>query len=251
MNLDPEIYGAMRRLSVFYFFLFIFLCGSAQEAATIYVKGLSAAENLKAIANLGPYTQGGIGFDMRYEGVKGSPRMLDTLLPSFLKLGGQDYYIELMADIDLVNDALIYIHPKSKQLFSVPVDMISEIIIKSYGNEMVFRTTGGKRFDKEMKEQKFYQVLKDGEYQFIKIPGKHFVQADYKGAYTSDRRYDEYKDDARYYLISRDGVFYQIQLNRKSITKIYPDKKELIDQAVREESNPDKEAMILSILEKF
>lgn len=241
----------MKRSLIFCLSLFFVTAGFAQQASNVYVKGLSAAENLKAIANLGPYTQGGIGFDMRYQGVKGTPRMLDTLLPSFLRLDGQDYYIELMADLDLVNDALIYIHPKTRQLFSVPADVISEIIIKNDGKEYVYRTTGGKRFDKEMKEQKFYQVLKEGDFQFIKIPYKQFVQADYKGAYTADRRYDEYKDDAKYYLLNTDGIFYQIQLNRKSIAKMYPDKKELIDQAFSDESNPDKEALILSILEKF
>jgi hypothetical protein len=241
----------MRRLLLFCLSVFIFLCGYAQQASVIYQRGLSAAENLKAISNLGPYSQGGIGFDTRYEGIKGSPRMLDTLLPSFLKLGGQDYYIELMADIDLVNNTLIYIHPNTKKMFSVPPDIISELIINNDGKEMLFRTTTGKKFEKEMKDQKFYQVLKDGKYQFIKIPMKTFIEANYKGAYSSDRRYDEYQPDARYYLMGSDGIFYQVQLNKKSVSKIYPDKKDLIGQLAREETNPDKEAMILSILEKF
>jgi energy-converting hydrogenase Eha subunit F len=159
----------MRRLILFCFSLLTFLSGYSQQASAIYQRGLSAAENLKAIANLGPYSQGGIGFDTRYEGIKGSPRMLDTLLPSFLRLEGQDYYIELLADIDLVKNAVIYIHPKTKQMFSIPGDLISELIINNDGKELVFRTTKGKTFEKEMKEQKFYQVLKDGKYQFIKV----------------------------------------------------------------------------------
>lgn len=177
--------------------------------------------------------------------------MLDTLLPSFLRLDGHDYYIELMADIDLVNNSVVYFHPKTKQMFSLPIDLISELIIKNDGKEIVFRTTKGKTFDKELKEQKFYQVLKEGRYQFIKIPLKLFVQANYKGAYSADRRYDEYKPDAKYYLMNDNGIFFQIQLNKKSVSKIYPGKKELIDQVFKEEGNPDKEAMILSILEKF
>jgi hypothetical protein len=241
----------MKRLLLFCFSMFILQSGYSQQASVIYQRGLSATENLKAIANLGPYSQGGIGFDTRYEGIKGSPRMLDTLLLSFLRLDGQDYYIELMADIDLVNNAVIYIHPKTKQMFSVPVDFISEFIIKDDEKEIVFRSTKGKTFEKEMKEQKFYQILKDGQYQFIKIPLKIFVQANYKGAYSADRRYDEYQPDARYYLMNSDGKFCQIQLNKKSVSKVYPNKKELIDKFAREEANPDKEAMILSILDKF
>lgn len=241
----------MRKLILFSFSLSIFLSCYSQQASVIYQRGLSADENLKAISNLGPYSQGGIGFDTRYEGIKGSPRLLDTLLPSFLKLDGQDYYIELMADLDLVNNAVIYIHPNTKKMYSVPLDIISEVIINNEGKEMVFRTTKGKKFEKEMRDQKVFQVLKEGRYQFIKIPLKKFLQADYKGAYSADRRYDEYIPDAKYYLMNADGIFCQIQLNIKSVSKIYPDKKELIDQAGREETNPDKESMILSILGKF
>jgi hypothetical protein len=241
----------MRKLILFCFSMLIFPAIYAQQASAVYQRGLSASENLKAIANLGPYSQGGIGFDNRYEGIKGSPRMLDTLLPSFLKLSTQDYYIELMADLDLAHNSLIYIHPDTKKMYSVPLDLISEVIIKNKGKEMVFRTTAGKKFEKELKEQKFYQVLKDGNYQFIKIPLKIFIQADYKGAYSSDRRYDEYRLDDRYYLMNADGIFCQIQLSKKSVSKIYPDKKDLIDQVGREDTNADKEAVIISILEKF
>jgi hypothetical protein len=241
----------MRRLVLFYFSLSVLLSGYSQQASVIYQRGLTAAENLKAISNLGPYSQGGIGFDSRYEGIKGSTRMLDTLLPSFLKIDGQDYYIELMADIDLVNNAVIYLHPGTKKLYSVPLDIISEIIINKEGKEMVFRNTKGKQFEKELKDQKFYQVLKDGRYQFIKIPLKTFIQADYKGAYTADRRYDEYVADSKYFLMNDDGIFCQIQLNKKSVSKIYPDKKELINQGGREVTGPDKESLILTILGKF
>ena len=116
---------------------------------------------------------------------------------------------------------------------------------------MLFRPTTGKKFDRVLREQKFFQVLKEGKYQFIKIPLKTFIQASYKGAYSADRRYDEFQSDARYYLMNSEGVFCQIQLNRKSLAKMFPDKKEVIDQAFREESNPDKETVIMSLLDKF
>ena len=242
----------MKRIILFSIAIFLFLYGYPQQTTTsIYQKGISAYENLQAIGNLSPYSPGGVGFDTRYQGIKGSPRMLDTLLPSFLKLGGREDYFELLADLDLVSNSLIYAHPKTKKMFAVPLDVISEVIINKDGNEMVFRSTIGKKFDKEIKEQKFYQILKDGEYQFIKIPLKTFVQANYKGAYSADRRYDEFQPEARYYLMNSEGVFCQIQLNKKSVAKIYPEKKKVIDQGTRDEANTDKEAMILSILNKF
>jgi hypothetical protein len=240
----------MRRLIVLSLCALLSVVGYSQ-ASVVYQRGLAAEENLKAISNLGPYSPGGIGFDNRYEGVVGTTRLFDTLLPSFLRTSGQDYYIQLQADIDLVNNALIYIHPKTRKLFTVPANVISELIIQKDGKELLFRTTTGKAFDKEIKDPKFYQVLKDGQYQFIKIPLKTFVQAEYKGAYTADRRYDEYQTKFKYYLIGPDSIFSQIQLNRKSILKLYPDKKSILDQTSGEESFPNKEEMVMSILEKF
>jgi hypothetical protein len=229
----------------------LFFIDGYPQASNIYQQGLSAEENLKAISKLGPYSVGGIGFDNRYEGIKGSPRLLDTLLPSFLKLNGQDYYIQLQADIDLVKNTLIYLHPTTKKLLVVPVDVISELIIRRNGEELLFRTTNGKLFVKEMKPHRFYQVLNDGLYQFIKIPVKIFVEADYKNAYSADRRYDEYQTNNKYYLITSDYVFHQIQLNKKSLAKLYPEKKALIEQSENEEAFPSKEDMIISILSKF
>jgi len=225
--------------------------GAYPQASIVYQRGLSAEENLKAIANLGPYSVGGIGFDNRYEGVKGSPRMLDTLLPSFLRLSGQNYYIQLETDIDLMNNTVIYLQPTSRKLLIIPIDVISELIINKDGKELLFRTTIGKVFEKEIKPPRFCHVLNDGQYQFIKIPIKIFVEADYKNAYSADRRYDEYQTKDKYYLIGSDNIFHQIQLNKKSVSKLYPDKKYLVDQSENEESFPGKEEMIISILSKF
>lgn len=240
----------MNKIIVTYLFTIIPLCGFSQ-ASTIYQKGLSAEENLKAINGLGPYKTGSIGFDARYEGIKGSTRMLDTLLPSFIRLKGQDIFIQLQADIDLVNNRVVYIHPSSKKMFSIPAEEIAELIIKKDELETLFRTTSGKVFEKEMSPVRFCQILKDGNYQFIKIPHKYFVKADYKGAYSADRRYDEYKSVSKYYLLGPDSVFHQIQLNKKSLTKLYPNKKDIIQNSDGEDKYTDKEQMVLSIVSKF
>jgi hypothetical protein len=225
--------------------------GGFSQVTGVYQKGITAEEGLKVLGALNPYTYGGLGFDNRYEGIKGSPRLSDTLLPSLLLIRGQEKYIELQADIDLVRNTLIYLHPRTRKLFVVTADRIEEIIMSKDGNNMVFRTTYGKAFEKKMEQQKFYQVLKDGPFQFIRMPFKIFVEADYRRAYSADRRYDEYQAASRYYLEGPDHVFHEIQLNRKSVLKLYPEKKKIIEAEPDEKSFPDKEALILSLLEKF
>jgi hypothetical protein len=240
----------MKRLSLIITYILIANSIYSQGSST-YQKGITAEQNLKAIGNLSPYTPGGVGFDNRYEGIKGSPRLFGKLLPSFLKLNGQENYMQLEADIDLMQNIVLFTHPKTGTLLSLPSGMVSELVITSEGKEMIFRTTSGKNFEKELKEQKFYQVLKSGPFMFIKMPVKTFTEADYKGAYSADRRYDEYETTDKYYIFTDDGIFHQIQLNKKSLIKLFPGKKEIINATIESKTFENEEEMVLAVLEKF
>ena len=240
----------MKKLSLSLILIMIFSACYSQ-GGTLYQTGISAEQNLKAIGNLVPYCPGGMGFDTRYEGIKGSPRLFDTLLTSYLKVKGQDNYFQIEADIDLVSNILIFKHPKTGKLLSIPIDNITEVVMISKGKDLIFRTTEGKSFEKNLKEQKFFQVLKEGPLQFIKIPEKKFIEANYKGAYSADVRYDEYKTFFRYYLMSKDSSYHQIQLTRKSLAKLFPDRKDLINNSIDEKSNSGNEELVLSLLEKL
>lgn len=238
--------------NIFLITVFAALCMNGFSQVTgAYQKGIVAEEILKGIGTLSPYASGGLGFDNRYEGVRGSPRLSDTLLPSLLLIKGQKSYLQLESDIDLVQNSLIYKNPRSGQLFVIPIDRIEELIIKKDGEDRTFRTTYGRSFDKEIREERFIEILTDGKYQFIKMPVKIFVQSDYKSAYSADRRFDEFQSRDKYYLSGPDNKFYQIQLTKKAVIKLYPEKKKLIDAEPDEKSYPDKESMIISLIEKF
>jgi hypothetical protein len=221
------------------------------QSTSIYQNGLTAQQNLNAIGNLAPYSSGGVGFDTRYEGIKGSTRLFEILLPSFLKIKGQDYYLQLETDIDLVQNSVLFIHPKTGKLVSLPSGMVSEVVITKDGKELIFRTTNDKHFEKELKDQKFYQVLKEGKFQLIKMPVKTFTEAEYKGAYSADRRYDEWETKFRYYIFYTDSTFHQFQLNKKSLIRFFPEKKEIIKNTIELQTFANNEEMVLYLLEKF
>ena len=123
----------MRRLLLFIAFILLINCGFSQ-VNNPYQSGLSADKNLNAILKLAPYSDGGVGFDSRYEGIKGSTRLFDKLLPSYLKIKGTDYYLQLETDIDIVKNYLLFLHPKSGALLSIPPDMVYEVVINNGGN---------------------------------------------------------------------------------------------------------------------
>ena len=118
--------------------LILFVSNVYAQENKLYQTGLTAEQNLNAIGNLAPYSTGGVGFDTRYEGIKGSPRLFDTLMPSLLNVKGQDYYIELKTNLDLISNSLIFVNPKTGKLLSIHSDMVNEVKINHEGKEMIF-----------------------------------------------------------------------------------------------------------------
>ena len=231
--------------------ILLFIIDAFPQGNTLYQTGLTAEQNLNAIGNLTPYSTGGVGFDNRYEGTKGSPRLFDTLMASVLNVKGQNYYIQLRSNLDLISNSLIFINPKTGKLLSIPSDIVNEVKINQEGKDMVFRTTKSKYFEKDIKDGEFFQVLKEGQFYFIKLPVKKLIAADYKDVYSADRRYDEYITYYKYYIMSSDSIFHQIRLTNKSLIKIFPDKKDQINNAIEGKSYGNDEEMVLDILNKL
>lgn len=240
----------MKRLSGFFLLISVPIAGLCQNI-NIYQSGISGQENLQAIANLSPTSPGGMGFDNRYEGVKGSTRLFDTLYQSYLLVKGQDKYIQFRSDIDVIRNTLLFAHPNSGKHMELPSDIVAELIINVNERDLIFRTTNGLNFEKALRENKFYQVLLSEPNRFIVIPEKNFIEADYKAAYSADRRYDEYQPYNKYFLEGDDNIFYQIQLNRKSLLKMFPDKKDIINMEYKQKNNLSDEEKVISILKKL
>lgn len=240
--------GMKRIIILFVSFLAVLNVFSQNTIA--YQSGATGEKNLQAVANISPYNSA-IGFDTRYEGVKGTARLFDTLITSAILVRGQEKFIKLQCDIDVVNNSLLFMHSGTGALLEIPSDTIAELYVLKGDKQMVYRTTRDIILDKKVEGNKFYQVLKNGPGQFIKIPEKQFVEADYKRLYGPDIRYDEFKPVNKYYIEGTDGIFHRVQLNKKSLTKMFPDKKELIEKGLEGKSEGDTEMAVISILEQF
>ena len=232
-------------------FLLITVLNSYPQQTRASQQSINAQQNINAIMNLAPYSDGGHGFDTRYQGVVGTPRLFDTLLSSYLLLNDKDFYIKLDADLDLVGNNVLYQNPSTKKLFALPSDNVRELVVENDEGQMIFKTTRDLRFENSIRDNKFCQVLAEGSVMFIKVPAKVFVEADYKGAYSADRRYDEYRDETKYYIMGADDVLHQIQLNRKSLLKLFPDKKELIENTLLNRTSGNNEELVIDLIRKL
>jgi hypothetical protein len=227
------------------------MVASSQVQPYKYQSGPSAEDNLNRVINVSPLSTGGMGFDTRYEGVKGSPRLFEKLLPAFVKMKSQDEYFKLKIDLDVYQNNLIFTHPKTGKQLALPASYIIEIVINTDSIKGLFKTTASMNFEKEFKDIKFCQILKDNPYQFIKLPVKILNEADYKKIYGVDKRYDEFETSYKYFVLTGDSVFHQVQPNKKSLIKLFPEKKNLIESTLAANPNLKGEEMILTILNKF
>lgn len=240
----------MKKLPVL-LLLIILVSNTYAQQKSSHHSGVSAEENLRAISKLSAYSTGGVGFDTRYKGVKGSPMLFDTLLTSYIKITKQESYIQIESDIDLVSNSIYFVNPGTSQMVSVSAGNINEVIFTKGNDDMIFRTIMGSLLKKNSDSFIFYQVLYDGTPQLIKVPVKDFIAADYKQAYSPGRQYDEFSTSYKYYIISADGTIRQCQLTLKSLTKIFPGKKSLIKDVTKGKSYPDKELMVIEVLKNF
>lgn len=254
----------MKKLIILFISFFYFLNIFSQKV-NHYQEGIEAADNLNTIAKLGENFGLVHTFDTRYEGVKGTPKLFDSFVSSFLLIKGQEKYIQFASDINIVRNTVVFMDPSSGKLQEISSDNVTELVFKIYDKELIFRTTKEIKFDKKIKENKFYQVVQEEPYQLIMITYKTFLKADYEPAFSSGRRYDEFRTDRKYYLEDSKGIFHQILLNnvgydyvihpallnKKSLAKIFPDKKELIYKDFEEKPDGVSVERIISILDKF
>lgn len=228
---------------------FLFIINSSAQKSIGYLSGAASQSNLNAVESLSPYSSA-LGFDNRYLGVKGTTRLLDTLVAASLLIKGNDKYIRLECDIDVVRNALMFRKPAG-DLMEILSEHVDEVILHNEGKNLIFKTTESVIFEKKPEGNKFYQVLNEGNWQFIKIPDKKFVAADYKRLYSPDIRYDEYRSLNKYYIMGTDSVFHRVQLTRRSLIKLFPSRSKLINAGFDEKSGENPEDQVIRLLEKF
>jgi hypothetical protein len=104
----------MRSLLVIMVLSFSNVISYSQVQPGKFQSGLGAKENLITILKLSPAVTGD-GLDARFEGVKGSPRLFENLLPSFLKISGYDEYVTSYWNYIMTSDSIFHLLQLNKK----------------------------------------------------------------------------------------------------------------------------------------
>lgn len=200
-----------------FFILLLFSC--------FIIKGLAqAALNPNGVGNLSPYIVSQMGFDNRYQGIKGTPFLFDKWQEGKVMLVKQDTFsVSLQLNIDLVNSAVTILLPNGA-IGQIQATHLKKIQVKDANNQLNEWIVA---FELEIEgtdnaRQQIYQVLKEGHFTLLKSTQKRLQKADYKGAYNVGNKFDEFVTETTYWLREGDEPYQKIKLKRKALEEALP-----------------------------
>ena len=195
-------------------------------------------------------------FDERYEGVKGSPLLLDQWAPGKVILRDGKVFANVELKYDLYRDELVVKHPydgavipdkRTITRFSLraeqPNDSLNFIQVDYLPNY--------RKFPPNHFAQVLYGNLSDPTTStLLAVHNKKLIKANFEGAYSANRPYDEFSEImTSYYLIKPDGRSYRLKPTLKSVRRSLSDKKAAISAFLDKESinpeNPDDLAQLI------
>lgn len=224
---------------------------SAQQKETKTGSYERSPTNISSIANISPLSPGAMGFDDRYEGVKGTPLLYDDWVEGNLFLKDNAWVRNLKMNLDIHDHFIYLISPENGQIFTLSSEEISEIHLFPEGKTILFRKFSPEQFDSRIDPDQLFEVLAQGEYTFLKLSKKLFREANYQQAYSPDRRYDEFILSTSYYLTNSDGMFEKIKLTEKALCKLFPEQKSLIKEIVKNTGLSEGEEIVITVLKEL
>ncbi len=241
----------MKRIVTVYMIIGIVQVLSAQQTETKTGSYERSPTNINSVANVNPLSPGAVGFDDRYEGVKGTPLLYDDWMEGNLFLKDNTWFRNIKMNLEIYEGSLYILAPGNEQIFALPNAEINEVHLFSEGETILFRRFSPDQFDKKIDPDHLFEVLTQGEYTFLKLSKKLFREADYQGAYSADRRYDEFIPSTSYYLTNSDGIFEKIKLTEKALCKLLPDQKSRIKEVVKNRGLSEGEEMVIAVLKEL
>ncbi len=238
-------------MKVFFSFLMILFFSAATAQQTF-----DPEQNLRDLGNLSPYGAGAIGFDNRYEGIQGTPFLFEDWRLGSIKFIKQDTFsAPVKLNVDLITQ-VVTVQLRNGTAGEMSASYIQGLKVldpdtKSSRQYLVARE--GDIEGVRSVRLKFYEILHKGEFTFLKLVEKKFKKADFQGAYSADRRYDEFLTQESYWLQIPGKPFEKVALKRKNIEKAlagYEDRVSTITKKNKLNLNQEEDiAQLISLLE--
>ncbi|MCB0607669.1 MAG: hypothetical protein H6562_08630 [Lewinellaceae bacterium] len=182
--------------------------------------GKNAAENemnLRQLMELNGFSPGARGFDHRYQGVKGTPFLKQDYLKGTLVInepGAEP--IDAQMNLDLSQHKIELLLPNGLS-GNLAASRVSSIQLFDQADTLHFISLPAGTVNEPGDDYKLYQVLfRSSRYTLLKRTDVYLEKANYQGAYSPDRRYDEFKPQTKYFL-GQPEAYQVIRLRAKKV----------------------------------
>lgn len=199
-------------------------------------QGIDPEQNLRALGNLTPLSSGALGFDNRYQGVKGSPFLFSDFESGTIQFTKQDTFsTPFKLNVDLIKNTLL-VQLNNGSLGEISANNVKALQFKTLPNQPAKWIVLS---EKEVEginsvRLKFYGNLYNGQYRLFKSITKTFKKANYQGAYNAGNTYDEFLTEENYWLSAPGKPFEKVKLKKKDIEKALSDKAAKVQQIVQQ-----------------
>lgn len=177
-------------------------------------------QNLRALGNLNPLSAGAIGFDNRYQGVKGTPLLFPEWQWGTIQFAKQDTFSStpFKVNVDLIKNTLI-VQLRDGSLGEISAMNVKALQVKNDLGELTNWTVASEKEVEGMNSirRKFYQSFYEGKLRLVKSTIKVFKKGNYQGAYSNGNTYDEFLTEEHYWLSVDGKRFEKIKIKRKDI----------------------------------
>ena len=163
-----------------------------------------------------------------YEGVKGTPYLNDEWQTGDVYFPDGTKIVQINIRYNVYKDELEFKNSTSGETFIINRDKINGFRIHEPEDSLYFEYFSLKPDKPE--EKSFVQILYNGGTRLLLKHKKQFIKADYKGAYSTGNKFDEYLDDKDFYLVKDDGVYRKIKLNKKSVLSALEDSQDALKE---------------------
>lgn len=196
----------------------------------IHASALAQLEGYDAQSNVNAFDPSNAqmfrSFDNRYKGIKGLPTIFEDYVTGNVYLKSGITHKNVKLNFDAFDGELLALSERSNNAMLVRRNIISHFEFYDENNLLKFIpvTIDGK--------QEFVHLMYEGKISLLCQMKKKIEKADYQGAYSKGRDYDEFVDAPLYYIY-QNNLLSEFKRNKKSILSHFPEKSSQINSYIK------------------
>lgn len=177
-------------------------------------------------------------YDLRYEGMQGTPYFIDEWLSGKLVFTNGDAGKKThLIKYNTQTKELLMRRPQGDSIIVFP-NQITAFTINDVSKNVSypFVKVENLKADGGTVPVCFLMVLYKNKSSLLKYVSKNIMKANYQGGYSADRRYDSYVDNSQYFIRKADNSLVKVKVKKSSVLDALEDKKAEIEAYIKKEN---------------